>query len=188
MEGVVHELVEEKHAVEASMLPFDGSLHSVEHVKEVWNLIDVQVVLIIAVLEQLYASLYIHALTERLRTESVSEVQADHRNEWHDRFRGAAINGLVTLRRLRHDGLVADHRACARLRSGDLHRLLLRALLHDRHVHLLVVGVGRRRVGRGFGGRVENGRDGDVGGGGRRRQRCWVEHEVEGYRIRGEWQ
>ena len=180
MEGVVHELVEEKHAVEAPMLPFDGGLHSVEHVKEVRNLVDVQVVLIIAVLEQLYASLYIHALTERLRTQSVSEVQADHRNEWHDRFRGAAIYGLVALRRLRHDGLVAHHRRRSSTRFCNLHRLLLGGLVHDRHVHILLVRIVRRRR-CSLTWLVEHGRDRDVGAGGWRRKGGRIEHKVEGW-------
>lgn len=53
VERVVHELVEQEHAVDAPMLPLDRVLHAVEYVKEIWNLVDVQVVLVVAVLEQL---------------------------------------------------------------------------------------------------------------------------------------
>lgn len=184
MDRVVHELVEQEHAVDAPMLPLDRILHAVEDVEEIRNLVDVQVVLVVAVLEQLCSSLQRQELTKRLRTQAVAKVEADYRNERHDGLRGRAVDALVALRRLRHDGLVADHGARARLRSRNLHGFLFRVLLDDRHVDLLVVGVGRRRVRRRLRRSVQHRRDGDVGRGGRRRQRRRVEDKVEGYSVR----
>ena len=147
VERVVHKLVEEKHAVEASMLPLDGGFHSIEHVKEVWNLVDVQVVLIIAVLEQLYTLRHLTVTTVCLGAQAISEIHADYRDERHDGFGCASVDRLVTFCCFGHDGFVTHNRAGARFRPGDLHRLLLRVLLDDRHVHLLVVGVRGSGVG-----------------------------------------
>lgn len=129
------------------MLPLDGGFHSIEHVEEVWNLVDVQVVLIITVLKQLYTLRHLTSTTVCLGTQSISKIHADYRDKRHDGFGGASVDGLIPFGCFGYDGLVTHHRARARLRAGDLHRLLLRALLDDRHVHLLVVGVRGRGVG-----------------------------------------
>ena len=56
METVFHELVKQKNAVETSVFPFDRVFHTIEKVNEIGYLLDVQIVLIVTMLKQLYRS------------------------------------------------------------------------------------------------------------------------------------
>lgn len=62
MKTVFHKFVEEKYSIKTVMLPYpsfqyaiitlDCIFHSIEQVNKVWNLVDIQVVLIITMFEQ----------------------------------------------------------------------------------------------------------------------------------------
>lgn len=76
---------------------------------KVRNLTQIQIIAVIAMLEQLYLTSPRESPTERLGRQSVPEIHANNRDKRHDRFRSGPINALVALRRLRDDRFIADH-------------------------------------------------------------------------------